>query len=212
MSKYGPIQEPDLAALLDMTRQRIFADLNCHQVGIITNFNPSTCTASVQIAARRVVGDQIVSYPPLIDCPVMMLCGSTGGLTIPVMAGDTCLVLFNDRNIDNWYSTGNVAQPNTARMHDLSDGIVFVGIRSLANPIPDYSATAVELRNIAEGAKVSLDSLVGIENNATSLHELLNKILDTIQTWTTTSGLTANAATLAKVVVNRTQVDSLLKP
>lgn len=212
MSKLGPIQEPDLAALLDMTRQRIFADMNCHQVGIILNFNPAKCTASVQIAARRVVGDQIVSYPPLIDCPVIMLCGATGGLTIPVIAGDTCLVLFNDRNIDTWYSSGNVAQPNTARMHDLSDGIVLVGVRSLANPIPDLSASAVELRNIAEGAKVSLDSLVGISNNATSLFDLLNKILDTIETWTTTTGLTANPATIVKVGLNRTQIDNLLKP
>ena len=79
------------------------------EVGQIVSFNPTTQTASVQIMVKARILDQIRSYPVLTDCPVFSVSGGAGCLTMPVAAGDPCLVLFNDRDMDGWFATGDIA-------------------------------------------------------------------------------------------------------
>lgn len=159
MNPNGPIENPDLRALLNAHRDEVFASFNCHQIGTVESFDADKQTASVKINARRVVYDKpqtengvlqqqprILDYPLLTDVPVFVASGGRARLTLPIAAGDTCLVLFNDRDLDAWWSSGVVAAPNSSRMHSLSDGLALVGFRSLANKFEDYSATDAELR------------------------------------------------------------------
>jgi len=136
---------PDLRSLLTDLKKEIFYGLNCHQVGVINSFNPTTQTATVQIQVLRNIGNTQVAYPLLTDCPVIFPGGGGAYMTFPVAKGDPCLVLFNDRDLDLWFTTGNVVGPNSARAHSLSDGIVLVGIRNKTNPPPYTANDAVML-------------------------------------------------------------------
>ena len=125
---------PTLRSLLATFKQEVFEDLNCHAVGTITAFNATLQTASVQLSIPRVVNGKVIPYPLLTDCPVFVPSGGGAALTFPIAAGDPCLVLFNDRDLDNWFTTGNMTPPNSNRMHSLSDGLVLVGVRNKASP------------------------------------------------------------------------------
>jgi hypothetical protein len=57
---------------------------------------------------------------------------------MPIAAGDQCLVLFSDRNIDSWFKTGGEAAPFDARCHDISDGIALVGVNALPSTMQAY--------------------------------------------------------------------------
>jgi hypothetical protein len=94
-----------------------------------------------------VEGDQYkqVPYPVLADCPVMFLGGGVSSLRLPVAKGDPCLVLFNDRDLDNWFTSGNQVMPNSGRSHSLSDGLVIVGFRNKANVLKNFSPDNAEL-------------------------------------------------------------------
>lgn len=135
-----------LASVLDLYRLSLMYQMNCHQVGEIVSFNPSTQTAEVQIKMVRVEDNQIKEYPLLIDCPCVVLSGGKGRLTFPIEQGDSCLVLFNDRDIDNWYASGQKMPPRTPRMHNFADAIALVGIRNKQNQIEDYLQHGVELK------------------------------------------------------------------
>jgi hypothetical protein len=52
---------------------------------------------------------------------------------MPIQSGDTCLVLFCDRDLDNWFESGQITTLNSNRVHDLSDGVALVGIRHKQN-------------------------------------------------------------------------------
>lgn len=169
---------PDLRTLLYSERQATAYALNCHEVGKITAFDSVKQTASVQIQVLRNLSGRSVPYPLLTDCPVHFPQGGGFSLTFPVAVGDPCLVLFNDRDLDNWFATGAVQLPNSGRAHDLSDGMVLVGFRNLSNPIATFSATSVELRNAAGTVKVQIQpngtlqllsggSIIGIASNGT---------------------------------------------
>ena len=170
------IAAPDMRLVLDTWMNNSALKLNCHRIGTIVSFDSTKQTASVQIASLAVFGDKTVPYPVLTQCPVFVPSGGNGCLTMPVSSGDSCLVLFNDRDIDNWYESGAVTAPNTARTHDLSDGLVIVGFRHQANPIPDYSVD-VELRNNTAIVGLEDNGKISIRNQDTTLKNVMTTLI-----------------------------------
>ena len=162
---------PDLPTLLDLKIRDILASTNCHQLGTIEIFNPVTVTATVSLNMKASVAGSVEEYPLLVDVPVFVLGGGDRVVTLPINPGDTCLVLFNDRDIDLWFSTGSAAVPNSPRIHDLSDGLALIGFRSSANPVSNYSSEDVEIRN-AE-SKIAVGELLLLKNSVTDLLSVL---------------------------------------
>ena len=136
-------------------------DINCVQIGIVQRFYPDTQTADIQIALKHVInvdpdGTQTLKERPLlVSCPVIIMTGGAGHLTFPIVQGDTCIILFNDREIDNWLALGGVQVPTSVRTHDLSDGIAIVGLRNTQNAIAGYFMGGAELRFGAGSVQVT---------------------------------------------------------
>ncbi len=129
--------------------------------GIIIDVQADKMTCSVQPAIKAVFTDtkgvkKDVQLPPLIFCPLMFPAGGGFSLTFPVAAGDECLVIFASRCIDNWWLQGGSQTQAEMRMHDLSDGFAFVGIRSVPHALPDWSQNAVQLRSDDGTAKMAI--------------------------------------------------------
>ena len=152
----APVAIPEIRDLLTAMRREIFWSLNCAAPGIIQSFDASNQTAEIKVAAKRMVGDNAMDYPLLADCPVVILGGGSAVLTFPIRSGDTCLILFCDRSIDNWFSTGSIAPPAGQRAHSLSDAVALVGIRNLSNSIEDYDTENAVLT--FEGGKLKIDT------------------------------------------------------
>lgn len=203
----GPIPDPDLAQLLAELRADIFYSFNCHQIGQIVSFDADAQTASVQLSVLRMVptGNPVQyvarAYPVLVQVPVFINTGGTGRLTFPIAAGDPCLVLFNDRDIDNWWTTGTTAGPNTPRAHDLSDGLAMVGFRNKANKLTGYNTTDLELR--FAGGKIKLNDKIAINGSAMDLKTLLNDIVAALTALNSKTGPSA-ATQIATVTADVT--------
>lgn len=176
------IPVPNLRALLNQIRTEIFTTFNCHQLGTIQSFNPGNQTAEVSINVLRQVPNlevnppqyKTIAYPLLVDVPVFINSGGTGRLTFPIQPGDTCLVLFNDRDIDNWFESGNTVAPNTTRAHDLSDGLALVGFRSLANAFSDFDTDNAVFGY--KGGKVLVADKLGLVGALTDLTTVMTKL------------------------------------
>lgn len=162
--------EPTLASVLQLHKEDVMYSINCHQIGEIVSFNPSTQTAEVQIKMLRMMNGELKQYPVLIDCPCVVLSGGSGRLTMPISAGDSCLVLFNDRDIDNWYSGGQSVAPRTERKHNFADAIALIGIRNRQNQITDYLNNGVELKY--GGSTIKLESNKVTIDNGTAKIEM----------------------------------------
>ena len=200
MTPYTTLPDPSLAELMNQVRAEIFYSFNCHQIGRIVSFDTATQSASVQLAVLRMIPDPsknppvyiTKTYPVLVQVPVFIATGGTGHLTFPITAGDPCLVLFNDRDIDNWWSTGNTAAPNTTRAHDLSDGLALVGFRNKANPIANFNTTAAELAYA--GGKIKINDKLAISGSTGDLKTLLNDIKLALPALDSKTGPSAAAA------------------
>jgi len=139
------------------------AQIHTSMPGQIVSFNAAKMTATVQPAIQAVHtqpdGNRVpVSITQITDVPVHFPAGGGFTLTFPVRAGDECLIVFNERSIDNWHQHGGQQAPSDHRMHDINDCVVHVGLRSQANPLTGVSTTGVQLRNETGTDYIQLDA------------------------------------------------------
>ena len=125
---------------LQVLKQDIFESLHCALPGTVVSFDAESQTAVIRPSVIREVERRgrfcssgrtrneqnrpLVPLPLLRDVPVFM------PIPFDVNAGDACLVIFADLDIDAWFETGEAETPPSGRMHSLSDGFAFVGFRT----------------------------------------------------------------------------------
>lgn len=205
---------PELADLLNLLKKDILLGLNCHAIATIQSFDSSKQTVNASInytktfMKRQTDGTYKpvqINYPILVDCPAIVLGGGDASLTFPITQGDQCLILFNDRDIDNWVAGGrsSVAGPvSTSRLHSLSDGIALVGL----NLISGYDENRAVLQKGTTKVGVG-ESLVLIANDMTTLNTVLAGLCDVIAT--ALDGIAPGAGT--PVTAYKTVISELLE-
>lgn len=138
------VEVPDLAELFNRRMSEVMSKINCCHLGTVKSFNSAKQTVTASINYKAIVDGKLYEYPLLLDVPIFVYKGGNASSTMPIAAGDTCILLFNDRSIDNWLTTGDVSSaPNGERVHDMSDAICFVGISSFGNLIQGYVENAI---------------------------------------------------------------------
>lgn len=151
ISRHGG--EPSLAGLMELAKDSIMSELRCMMPGEIVSFNAEDQTAEARIMLKRKKGGETLEYPLLVDCPCVILSGGSARITFPIKAGDSCLVLFADRDIDIWYAESKAMPPRTSRRHSFSDAFILIGARNKKNKIEDYYSGGIELK---QGENVSV--------------------------------------------------------
>lgn len=221
------IIEPDLTEVLSIFKLDVLSTLHCVKIGSIKSYDGETHTAQVQIVFKRVLPNKdAVDYPLLIDVPVFTLQGGGAALQVPVSAGDPCILLFSDRQMDEWYQDGGQSAPGTPRLHDMSDAIALVGINPVNGNLPStasdkailsYKGNSVELDathlNLVSTGGAELD-LIGqiatLKNTTTTLLTLLNGLITVMEGLQVNGPIPLTAASIASLEAYKTTLATLL--
>lgn len=163
----------------------IFNTLNCHRIGIIQSFNSSNQTATIQLVDKKVIagyeGTKFKTISVLVDCPVYIHSGGGGWINQPITTGDECLVLFNDRNIDLWFSNGNIQPPENSRTHSLQDGLAIVGFHSQLKKLTNFDPTKYGINYKNAKIQVDTNGKVNIQNQLQNLKTLIDSLIEIIK-------------------------------
>lgn len=152
-------RQNDLSEALLVALSGLQAQLWTALPGVIQSVNLTAQTVTVQPTIQVQFTDPAtnllswITIPVLVDVPIMYPSGGGFTLTFPILKGDECLILFASRCIDAWWQQG--ANPGAdpgrpqldLRLHDLSDGFAFVGVRSQPRVLTAISATTTQLRS-----------------------------------------------------------------
>jgi hypothetical protein len=96
--------------------------------GQIQKYDASTAKAEVlPLLNRTFYSGDVVTMPIITNVPVIWLRSSKGAITFPLEKGDGVLLLFAERSIDEWLSSGKQVTPADGRSFDLSDAIAIPG-------------------------------------------------------------------------------------
>ncbi len=122
-------------------------------------------TIEVKVGIRRVFRDRAaLEGADLYDVPVVFPSAGGGLLSFPIKVGDTVLVVFSKRCIDEWMlGEGSDTSPQLFRQFDIADGIAIPGLYPEAlnlNPDPDhvvlkFAGSSVTLFNNGDSSLVS---------------------------------------------------------
>lgn len=137
-NKFNQISSPpDLGTTLKMGSQQTAQELNCVRIGIVQTIYKESLTVDVLLTDKKLIGlnkdgTQKVRNYALINAKI---CYCTPFASFPINPGDECVILFSDREMESWFTTGEPAAPKYSRMHDMTDAIAIFGIRSLPKMI-----------------------------------------------------------------------------
>lgn len=199
-----------LVDLLNEHKRQIQIETNCHAIGEIQSFNSQDQTCSIKVNYKKTKMVQgstgayqktFIDYPILIDCPVIILSGGQSGISFPISVGDDCLVLFNDRDINNWFAGEKNTELESNRLHSLSDGIALVGLKSLNDSLENYDEENVHIFNEDSGIRVK-PSKIELYNSTDKLGLLLRELIDTIKGLTTLPVVSGSPATLSATTIS----------
>lgn len=152
-----------LTNLIKRSFVEMMKDVGTSILGHFIAFNSDTQLAQIQIGIQRVdVNGKVFTPPPLIECPVYFAGGSQYFIEHQINPGDECLLVFSQRCIDAWMTTGGVANNPILRFHDFSDAVIFPGVRSQPNKIASFENNGVRLRNKAG------DKFIWLKNDGTA--------------------------------------------
>lgn len=128
---------PDLFQALRASQNNLSNSLNCVRIGIIQKFYEENLTAEVLIANKKLLGLNLDGSQILQDYPPIYakVCYCNPFQTFPLTQGMECILLFADIEIESWFINGGVNPLSYTRVHDKTDAIAIVGIRSLPNMI-----------------------------------------------------------------------------
>lgn len=133
--------EPDLMSTLKVFEDALkYNAINCCRVGIVEEYNPETRVAKVIIANKLTLSQNddgslvTQNYAP-IYAKVLFFGWGNIGITHPVVKGSEGILLFNDREIESWYISGNIEPIAHDRAHSKTDAIFISGLLSLPNMI-----------------------------------------------------------------------------
>jgi hypothetical protein len=149
----------NLEILINNLVSNIKSDIRVALPAKVTSFDPVKQTISCIPTIRELVNiNGEVSYrdlPELLDVPISTPRGGNWVITMPIKAGDECMVIFQDLCIDGWWFRGDIQNWNDLRRHDLSDAIAIFSPWSQPNTIPSYNTEAMEIRSIDGSTKMT---------------------------------------------------------
>lgn len=142
----------DNSDVLRALAKLISYNLRVAMPGIIQSWDNDKQTAVISIAVTEKLNingaAQDVPIPALLDSLVILPRGGNFLLTMPIKAGDECLIIFGDMCINSWFQNGGVQGQETLRRHDLSDSFFIPGCWSQPNKVDNYSTDSAQLRTI----------------------------------------------------------------
>ena len=155
---------------------RFSLNLRTATPGVIVAFHSDTNLADVQPAIPMRVKRQdsdnsaasfyCVNLPVIMNVSVSLPRSRLAGLfmTVPIKAGDDCLLIFSDRALDEYVKTGGIQRVTaesfrnvSPRHHDLTDPFCIPGLTTAANAISNWNQDAIEIRNSDASVKLSIN-------------------------------------------------------
>ncbi len=159
-----------LADLLRLSTARSLLDVHVSMPGRIESYDAAKQEASVQPLIKVALADgSEASLPVINQVPVIWPRGGGAILSFPLQAGDTVLLVFSERSLDEWLQQGGELAPDDPRSHDLSDAVAIPGLYPFSEPGDADSRDAL-LRFRGGELRLSPDGKIQLKNQLSYLN------------------------------------------
>ena len=128
------MSDDTLAGLMERFERYMAMSFKVCLPGVVVQYDHTQQRAQVRVGVRERYRDGRQDPSPVIsNVPIIFPRSGGASFTMPVVRGDTVLVLFADRSIETWLDTASgEADSNDWRRHDINDAIAIPGLLPFA--------------------------------------------------------------------------------
>lgn len=111
-------------------------EVNTSMPGLIVSFDPGTGLAVVQPSFKRKFNyeKEAVTLPQITNVPVVFPRGGGASIVFDLQKDDPVLLIFAQRSMDAWISSGGIVDPKDPRKHGISDAVAYPGLYDKTKP------------------------------------------------------------------------------
>jgi len=97
--------------------------------GVIEDYDSTRPSATIKLSIRRVFSDgSSLPSVPIYKVPVCFPRSQDAAISWPLRSGDSVLVLFSQRSLDDWVNGSGEKAPLDPRTFDMNDAIALPGL------------------------------------------------------------------------------------
>jgi hypothetical protein len=179
-------------------------EVNTALPGRIESYNANTGKAEVQpLLKERYADGDVITLPRIPNVPLVFPRTQAASISMPVAAGDGVLLLFCQRSLDKWLSTGGIKEPDDIRMHSLSDCIAIPGLVPFSTGGPGFTNLVIQ-RGGAQ-FKIDASSRIAFGTSAVELLDEVTKAFDEIATLSTAWGASTTQVQASSAAIKTIQ-------
>lgn len=181
------LEYDNLSDWLAFCVKQVIKDLFICLPGIVQSYNAESKRAVILPAVKQVMTDgKIVNYPTLFDVPVMFPSGGGFSITTPLTQGDAVLVIFSQRDIEDFKGSYKNTTPRQDQICGLKDGIALAGFGELSTNLATSDGISIQNKTAT--------SFVTVENNKITVTAPTVEINSSQQLQVTSPDVTINGS------------------
>lgn len=186
------MSEEFMADVIDESVQSILEQVHTALPGVIVTYDGTTATVKPSIL-KQFKNLEILPYPEISGVLVQQYRTSRGGIHTDLLPGDPGLIVFTERNIDNWALSGAPSIPADRGKFDLKDAIFIPGIL----PKPQAIAAIASNQPLHTNLYRTDAGIINFYNSVESWGKLAQDFLTAIISLTTINAVSGSPLTLS---------------
>ena len=148
-------KDKSLTQLLSSFSNLATASMYTSLAGKVVKYDTVSNTAEIELGSMQAsYAENGVEYEPLsnlYEVPILLDRAGSTAVTLPIVAGDECLVLFNHKSMNIFRLTGSAGKPDHLKNGDIEDAYAIIKQVSIPkNDIVKIKDTAYQIRGVKD--------------------------------------------------------------
>lgn len=142
--------KPEFSDVIRSIIDTVLLDLNVSLPAKVVKYDSATQYADVQIQLLQGFQDGTTDeYAVIPNVPVKHPRANAGAafIHVPLTIGDDVVLVFSQRSLDNWKSSGGLVDPQDPRKHHITDAYALIGGSAIPDAFTPKNPTAIEIVN-----------------------------------------------------------------
>lgn len=183
-------QEEITPTLTEVFNSALFAKIADLKVALpakVVKYDEEKQAADVQPVLKKKYLDEnetVVDMPVIYNVPVAHPRAGKAYIHMPLKKDHYVLLVFSDRSLDKWLSTGGNVDPDDTRLHHISDAIAYPGCYPFNEAITVNNTDDIIIKNQQEDGDAFLETRIKKNNHLQVLNqsnELISVLWETIK-------------------------------
>lgn len=135
------------------------------------SFDAAKNCVTVQPLLQSCIDGVVGNIPPISGVPVGYYQAGGFVMTHKPAKGDVCMLLINDRSIEQWKIKGGITDPKSPQHHNMNDAIAYFGLNAFNKAVSGVKS-GMDIRSKDGNVSLNVNASSIVSKVGTSTHTL----------------------------------------